>query len=67
MELIHFSYLSICMIFSGFVLNYWFNLVHNLRIFRHLFGFILFLGLTVANLMEVPQVVDLLGFFTRFV
>ena len=35
--------------------------------YRHLIGFILFLGLTVANLMEVPQVADLLGFFTRFI
>ncbi|KAK4604507.1 hypothetical protein RGQ29_012839 [Quercus rubra] len=40
---------------------------HNetLNVWTHLLGFILFLGLTVANLMEVPQVVDLLGFFTR--
>uniref|UniRef100_A0A2N9FU66 Heptahelical transmembrane protein 1-like n=1 Tax=Fagus sylvatica TaxID=28930 RepID=A0A2N9FU66_FAGSY len=40
---------------------------HNetLNVWTHLLGFVLFLGLTVANLMEVPQVADLLGFFTR--
>ncbi|XP_018809021.1 heptahelical transmembrane protein 1-like [Juglans regia] len=40
---------------------------HNetLNVWTHLIGFVLFLGLTVANLMEVPQVADLLGFFTR--
>ncbi|PKI79602.1 hypothetical protein CRG98_000077 [Punica granatum] len=33
---------------------------------RHLIGFLVFVGLTMANLVEVPQVVDLLGLFTRF-
>lgn len=38
------------------------------EIFRHLIGFVLFLGLCLANLMEeVPQVADLFGFFSRFV
>ncbi|TYG87693.1 hypothetical protein ES288_A13G236100v1 [Gossypium darwinii] len=31
----------------------------------HLFGFLLFLGLTMANLIEVPQVLDLIAFITR--
>ncbi|RDX63579.1 Heptahelical transmembrane protein 1, partial [Mucuna pruriens] len=34
------------------------------RRFRHLIGFLLFLGLTLANLMK-PRVVDLLELFTR--
>ncbi|CAL0307102.1 unnamed protein product [Lupinus luteus] len=39
---------------------------HNetLNVWTHLIGFILFLGLTLANLMK-PQVVDLLGQLTR--
>ncbi|XP_028778236.1 heptahelical transmembrane protein 1 [Neltuma alba] len=39
---------------------------HNetLNVWTHLFGFLLFLGLTLANLMQ-PQVADLLGLFTR--
>ncbi|KDP30239.1 hypothetical protein JCGZ_17021 [Jatropha curcas] len=40
---------------------------HNetLNVWTHLFGFLLFLGLTVANIMQVPEVADLLGLFTR--
>ncbi|CAK7345354.1 unnamed protein product [Dovyalis caffra] len=40
---------------------------HNetLNVWTHLLGFLLFVGLTMANLMHVPQVVDLLGLFTR--
>ncbi|KAH1033423.1 hypothetical protein J1N35_045597 [Gossypium stocksii] len=40
---------------------------HNetLNVWTHLFGFVLFLGLTVANLIEVPQVLDLIAFITR--
>ncbi|GLU09631.1 hypothetical protein SLE2022_264800 [Rubroshorea leprosula] len=40
---------------------------HNetLNIWTHLLGFILFVGLTMANLMEVQQVADLLSFITR--
>ncbi|KAM1478612.1 hypothetical protein ACFX2I_026012 [Malus domestica] len=40
---------------------------HNetLNVWTHLIGFVLFLGLTMANLLEVPQVADLLGFFAR--
>ncbi|KAI4344193.1 hypothetical protein L6164_011444 [Bauhinia variegata] len=39
---------------------------HNetLNVWTHLMGFFLFLGLTLANLMQ-PQVADLLGLFTR--
>ncbi|MED6135536.1 hypothetical protein PIB30_047414 [Stylosanthes scabra] len=39
---------------------------HNetLNVWTHLVGFVLFLGLTLANLMK-PRVVDLLGLFTR--
>ncbi|XP_061950635.1 heptahelical transmembrane protein 1-like [Populus nigra] len=39
---------------------------HNetLNVWTHLLGFFLFVGLTVANLMQVPQVADLLGLFT---
>ncbi|KAK4257437.1 hypothetical protein QN277_007026 [Acacia crassicarpa] len=39
---------------------------HNetLNVWTHLIGFLLFLGLTMANLMQ-PQVADLLGIFTR--
>ncbi|KAG6662533.1 heptahelical transmembrane protein 1-like [Carya illinoinensis] len=46
-----------------FSLFRWHN--ETLNVWTHLIGFVLFLGLTVANLMEVPQVADLLGFFTR--
>ncbi|XVE63672.1 hypothetical protein DITRI_Ditri07aG0038400 [Diplodiscus trichospermus] len=41
---------------------------HNetLNVWTHLLGFVLFLGLTMANLMEVPpQVADLFTFLTR--
>ncbi|XP_021809072.1 heptahelical transmembrane protein 1 [Prunus avium] len=40
---------------------------HNetLNVWTHLIGFVLFLGLTMANLLRVPQVADLLGFFAR--
>lgn len=40
---------------------------HNetLNVWTHLLGFVLFVGLTMANLMEVPQVSDLLTFLTR--
>ncbi|KAJ9163054.1 hypothetical protein P3X46_022769 [Hevea brasiliensis] len=40
---------------------------HNetLNVWTHLIGFLLFLGLTIANVMQVPQVADLLGLFTR--
>ncbi|PQM40996.1 heptahelical transmembrane protein 1 isoform X1 [Prunus yedoensis var. nudiflora] len=40
---------------------------HNetLNVWTHLIGFVLFLGLTMANLLQVPQVADLLGFFAR--
>ncbi|KAF2310588.1 hypothetical protein GH714_015051 [Hevea brasiliensis] len=40
---------------------------HNetLNIWTHLLGFLLFGGLTMANVLEVPQVADLLGLFTR--
>ncbi|KAK9947505.1 hypothetical protein M0R45_003126 [Rubus argutus] len=39
---------------------------HNetLNVWTHLIGFVLFLGLTMANLWEVPQLADLLGFLT---
>ncbi|XWS72983.1 hypothetical protein CRYUN_Cryun02cG0086700 [Craigia yunnanensis] len=40
---------------------------HNetLNVWTHLLGFVLFLGLSMANLMEVPQVSDLITFLTR--
>ncbi|GMI84259.1 heptahelical transmembrane protein1 [Hibiscus trionum] len=40
---------------------------HNetLNVWTHLLGFVLFLGLTMTNLIEVPQVSDLIAFFTR--
>ncbi|KAH0970269.1 hypothetical protein GBA52_022425 [Prunus armeniaca] len=40
---------------------------HNetLNVWTHLIGFVLFFGLTMANLLRVPQVADLLGFFAR--
>ncbi|XP_010250377.1 PREDICTED: heptahelical transmembrane protein 1-like [Nelumbo nucifera] len=40
---------------------------HNetLNVWTHLLGFLLFLGLTMVNLMQLPQVADLLGQFTR--
>ncbi|KAJ7957672.1 Heptahelical transmembrane protein [Quillaja saponaria] len=39
---------------------------HNetLNVWTHLIGFLLFLGLTVMNLMQVPHVADLFGLFT---
>uniref|UniRef100_A0A803QBD7 Exostosin GT47 domain-containing protein n=1 Tax=Cannabis sativa TaxID=3483 RepID=A0A803QBD7_CANSA len=64
---------------NEFILNYYradwplkeafFSLLrwHNetLNVWTHLLGFLLFLGLTMANFLEVPHVVDLLGFFAR--
>ncbi|KAA8535161.1 hypothetical protein F0562_030164 [Nyssa sinensis] len=40
---------------------------HNetLNVWTHLIGFVLFLGLTVANLMHMPQVRDFLSMFIR--
>ncbi|CAK9138564.1 unnamed protein product [Ilex paraguariensis] len=40
---------------------------HNetLNVWTHLIGFILFLGLTFANLMHVPQLADFITIFTR--
>ncbi|XVF34580.1 hypothetical protein REPUB_Repub18cG0070800 [Reevesia pubescens] len=40
---------------------------HNetLNVWTHLLGFVLFLGLSLANLMELPQVADLITFLTR--
>ncbi|KAL4340692.1 hypothetical protein GQ457_08G000620 [Hibiscus cannabinus] len=40
---------------------------HNetLNVWTHLLGFVLFLGLTMTNLIQVPQVSDLIAFFTR--
>ncbi|KAK6248340.1 hypothetical protein QUC31_019905 [Theobroma cacao] len=40
---------------------------HNetLNVWTHLLGFVLFLGLTMANLVEVPQVADLITFLAR--
>eukprot|EP00257_Ricinus_communis_P011167 XP_002531943.2 heptahelical transmembrane protein 1 [Ricinus communis] len=42
---------------------------HNetLNVWTHLIGFLLFLGLTIASVMQVPQVADLLGMFTSAV
>lgn len=39
---------------------------HNetLNVWTHLIGFLVFLGLTVANFVDVPQVADLLGLFS---
>ncbi|KAI3443884.1 hypothetical protein Pfo_000549 [Paulownia fortunei] len=39
---------------------------HNetLNVWTHLIGFLLFVGLTVANLMDVPQVADFITMFT---
>ncbi|WCJ29989.1 heptahelical transmembrane protein1 [Euphorbia peplus] len=39
---------------------------HNetLNVWTHLIGFLLFLGLTLANIMQFPQLADLLGLFT---
>lgn len=45
-----------------FSLFRWHN--ETLNVWTHLFGFVLFLGLTVANLMQVPQVADLLAIFS---
>ncbi|KAI6668699.1 hypothetical protein NL676_007233 [Syzygium grande] len=40
---------------------------HNetLNVWTHLIGFLVFLGLTVANFVDVPQVADLLCLFSR--
>ncbi|KAI6679269.1 hypothetical protein NL676_033150 [Syzygium grande] len=40
---------------------------HNetLNVWTYLIGFLVFLGLTVANFVDVPQVADLLGLFPR--
>ncbi|KAJ0089826.1 hypothetical protein Patl1_13906 [Pistacia atlantica] len=40
---------------------------HNetLNVWTHLIGFILFLGLTMANLVEIPQISDLISLLTR--
>ncbi|KAK8602127.1 hypothetical protein V6N13_058219 [Hibiscus sabdariffa] len=40
---------------------------HNetLNVWTHLLGFLLFLGLTMANLLELPQLSDLITFLTR--
>ncbi|KAJ0029895.1 hypothetical protein Pint_13800 [Pistacia integerrima] len=40
---------------------------HNetLNVWTHLIGFILFLGLAMANLMEIPQISDLISLLTR--
>ncbi|KAI6667927.1 hypothetical protein NL676_007098 [Syzygium grande] len=40
---------------------------HNetLNVWTHLIGFLVFLGLTVANFVDVPQFGDLLGLFSR--
>ncbi|KAF8400600.1 hypothetical protein HHK36_013899 [Tetracentron sinense] len=40
---------------------------HNetINIWTHLMGFVLFVGLTMANFMQVPQVADLFDMFTR--
>ncbi|KAM7267865.1 hypothetical protein ACFE04_010031 [Oxalis oulophora] len=40
---------------------------HNetLNVWTHLIGFVVFVGLTMSNLMQVPQVADLVGFLTR--
>ncbi|XP_030468806.2 heptahelical transmembrane protein 1-like [Syzygium oleosum] len=40
---------------------------HNetVNVWTHLIGFLVFLGLTVANFVDVPQVADLLGLFSR--
>ncbi|XP_050215032.1 heptahelical transmembrane protein 1 [Mercurialis annua] len=40
---------------------------HNetLNVWTHLIGFLLFLGLTMVNVMKVPHVADLLSIFTR--
>ncbi|KAJ4831038.1 hypothetical protein Tsubulata_001767 [Turnera subulata] len=42
---------------------------HNetLNVWTHLLGFFLFVALTTANLMQVPQVADLLGLLSRSV
>ncbi|KAM7508256.1 hypothetical protein LguiA_018709 [Lonicera macranthoides] len=39
---------------------------HNetLNVWTHLIGFVLFVGLTIANLMHVPQLADFLNIFT---
>ncbi|KAG8367451.1 hypothetical protein BUALT_Bualt16G0073500 [Buddleja alternifolia] len=45
-----------------FSLFRWHN--ETLNVWTHLLGFLLFVGLTVANLMHVPQVADLLSMIT---
>ncbi|GAB2289173.1 hypothetical protein Dimus_023476 [Dionaea muscipula] len=47
-----------------FSLFRWHN--ETLNIWTHLLGFALFLGLAVVNLVHVPQVVHLFGFFRSF-
>ncbi|XAR66859.1 hypothetical protein NMG60_11013218 [Bertholletia excelsa] len=46
-----------------FSLFRWHN--ETLNIWTHVIGFALFLGLTVANLVHVPQLADLFGIFSR--
>ncbi|KAK4789685.1 hypothetical protein SAY86_016989 [Trapa natans] len=46
-----------------FSLFRWHN--ETLNVWTHLIGFLVFVGLTVANLVELPQVADLLSLFTR--
>ncbi|KAK8543241.1 hypothetical protein V6N13_136230 [Hibiscus sabdariffa] len=46
-----------------FSLFRWHN--ETLNVWTHLLGFVLFLGLTLTNLVQVPHVSDLLAFFTR--
>lgn len=46
-----------------FSLFRWHN--ETLNVWTHLIGFILFLGLTMANFIQVPDVADLLSFITR--
>ncbi|KAK4781272.1 hypothetical protein SAY87_017378 [Trapa incisa] len=46
-----------------FSLFRWHN--ETLNVWTHLVGFLVFVVLTMANLVEVPQVADLLGLFTR--